>query len=311
VLPSTSAETGLLGIYLNDHLATFTLSVDLARRAAGGERDGALADTLDRLAAELEADRDALREVMRSLDVGVRQYKVLAARVAERIGRFKPNGHLLSRSPLSTVLETEGLGAAIEANASCWRTLRELADADPRLDVDRMRTLLARAQRQAETAAECRRQAVAAALGAPSPEASAEEPAAPPASEEPAPPVAPPLPEATVPAPAHEDLPLPDYDHLPIGSLAARIRTLDPAGIEQLLAYERAHADRPQVLLFLQRRREELAQGAAPTAGDAAAQRPEASPAGTGGSPVSPATAGPPINPPSHGVPTNPAQPRT
>lgn len=28
-------------------------------------------------------------------------------------------------------------------------------------------------------------------------------------------------------APSRDELPLPDYDHLPLGSLAARIRTLD------------------------------------------------------------------------------------
>ncbi|MCW2609145.1 MAG: hypothetical protein JWM15_391, partial [Cryptosporangiaceae bacterium] len=41
-----------------------------------------------------------------------------------------------------------------------------------------------------------------------------------------------------------EELSLPDYDHLPIGSLEHRVRTLDVDGLERLLAYEEAHAHR-------------------------------------------------------------------
>ena len=44
------------------------------------------------------------------------------------------------------------------------------------------------------------------------------------------------------------DLPLPDYDHLHVGSLTSRIRTLDAADLKTLLAYERAHANRFQVV---------------------------------------------------------------
>jgi hypothetical protein len=201
---------------------------------------------------------------MRDLDVPVRQYKVLFAHVAERLGRLKPNGHLRSRSPLSNVVEIEGLGAVVAINVACWRTLREVADADPRLDLFRIRALMDRAQRQAETLADCRSQAVAEALlpvGGSATEAPAPEP---PSTDA----------KADVEVPAHRDLPLPDYDHLPTGSLASRIRALDGDGIEELLAYERAHAHRLPVLLVLEHRREELAAGALPTSGDVTARRP-------------------------------------
>lgn len=56
-------------------------------------------------------------------------------------------------------------------------------------------------------------------------------------------------------APDHDELPLPDCDHLPIGSLAGRVRTLVAAGVEELLAYERAHAHRTAVLELLECRR--------------------------------------------------------
>ena len=39
-----------------------------------------------------------------------------------------------------------------------------------------------------------------------------------------------------------DSLPLPDYDHLPVGSLTSRIRTLDADGLQTVLGYEKAHA---------------------------------------------------------------------
>jgi len=110
--------------------------------------------------------------------------------------------------------------------------------------------------------------------------------------------------------PHHDQLPLPDYDHLPLGSLESRIRSLDAEGVGMLLAYERAHGDRLPVTQILERRLEDLRNGAEPTDGSPMASTPEADPAPATGSKVTPATTGPPINPPSHGDPTNPAQPR-
>lgn len=108
----------------------------------------------------------------------------------------------------------------------------------------------------------------------------------------------------------HDDLPLPDYDHRPVGSLESRVRTLDAHGVRQLLDYERAHGDRLPVVQVLERRLEALETGAEPTAGDPEGATPETGGA-AGGSKVSPQTQGPKVNPPSQGVPTNPAQPRT
>lgn len=108
-----------------------------------------------------------------------------------------------------------------------------------------------------------------------------------------------------------EALPIPDYDHLPLGSLTHRIRSLDTAGLGQLIDYEREHGGRVPVLQVLEARRDALQRGAEPSAGDPSAAAADVSPPSQGGSAVSPDTAGPVLNPPSHGVPTNPAQPRS
>ena len=110
---------------------------------------------------------------------------------------------------------------------------------------------------------------------------------------------------------AADDLPLPDYDELPLGTIESRVRALDADGVAALLDHERAHADRVQVVQLLEHRLERLRSGeVAPSGGDPAAPVPEAVPGQPGGSQASPATEGPPQNPPSQGDPTNPAQPR-
>ena len=108
----------------------------------------------------------------------------------------------------------------------------------------------------------------------------------------------------------HDQLPLPDYDHLPVDGLISRLRSLDARGLETVLEYERAHADRLRVVTAMEHRLAALKEGAQPSGGDPAAAAADDPQPAAAGSPVSEATSGPPVNPPSQGVPTNPAQPR-
>lgn len=110
--------------------------------------------------------------------------------------------------------------------------------------------------------------------------------------------------------PHHDQLPLPDYDHLPVGSLEGRIRSLDADGLEQLLTYERAHGDRLPVVQVLQHRLDAVRGGAEPSQGSPLAATPELQHAPPPPSEASPSTEGPTINPPSQGDPTNPAAPK-
>lgn len=140
----------LLGVYLNDHLAGSTVSMGLARRmAAAAEPGSERAATLSGLATEITRDRAALLRIMAALGVQVRGYKIFAAWAGEKAGRLKLNGRLLTRSPLSDLVETEFLRLAVENGAAGLRTLRELAGHDDRLDAGRLDDLIARADRQA------------------------------------------------------------------------------------------------------------------------------------------------------------------
>lgn len=116
--------------------------------------------------------------------------------------------------------------------------------------------------------------------------------------------------DSTDETPTRDELPIPDYDHLPVGSLTHRIRSLDSDGLGQLIDYEREHGARVPVLQVLQSSVHAVEGGAEPSGGDPSAEPGDVAPASAGGSAVSPQTEGPVLNPPSHGVPTNPAQPR-
>src|SRR3954471_13597437 len=93
-------------------------------------------------------------------------------------------------------------------------------------------------------------------------------------------------------------LPLPDYDHLTVGDLTHRIRSLDADALQTLLRYERDHADRLPVVQVLTTRLEEVRGGESLSSGTAAAPSAGAAPAPDAGSVVAPATSGPAMNPP-------------
>lgn len=140
----------LLGIYLNDHLAGSGAGIALVRRAARAHRGTDAGPRLAALAEEITEDRDSLREVMMALDVPANNLRMLMGSAVAQAGRLKPNGRLLSRSPLSDVLELEAIRLGVEGKKELWRALHTLARTDPLLDTEAMGRLLARAERQAD-----------------------------------------------------------------------------------------------------------------------------------------------------------------
>ena len=116
----------LLAIYLNDHLAAATLGVELARRLRSSNRgDAEFGEPLAKVCAEIEADRDTLLRLMGHLQVGRDPVKPVLAKLAERLGRLKLNGQLRGYSPLSRVIELEGLATGIGAKLQLWNALEQ------------------------------------------------------------------------------------------------------------------------------------------------------------------------------------------
>lgn len=96
-------------------------------------------------------------------------------------------------------------------------------------------------------------------------------------------------------------LPIPGFDHLPLGSVADRIRALDEDQLQELIDHEEGQGNRLPVLEVLRSRREQLRDGARPSDGAQDDLHPE-----TGrtehGSPVGPDSAARPGPPDRHGL---------
>jgi hypothetical protein len=136
-----------LATYLNDHLGGSTAGLELVRRAARENEGNELGAFLADLVVEIEADRKTLEAIMAELGVGVDRAKVAAGWAVEKVGRLKPNAQLRGYSPLSPLVELEGLLAGIQGKLAMWRALAEVADAVG-LDRVRMEELAARAEGQ-------------------------------------------------------------------------------------------------------------------------------------------------------------------
>jgi hypothetical protein len=153
-----------LKIYLEDHYAGSTAGLELARRTAGANRGTVYGDVLERIALEVEEDRDALRAIMTTLGMGPDRFKVAGAWAGEKMGRLKLNGHLTSYSPASRVIEIEGLFLGVTGKRCLWAALRDVAALEPRLDMDQLDLLIERADRQRNVLEELRLKAISEAV---------------------------------------------------------------------------------------------------------------------------------------------------
>jgi hypothetical protein len=136
-----------LTTYVQDHRAGAEAGVRLARRCHDHAPDPTTAAELARIVEEIEADRVSLAAIMDGLGVEASKVKDVAGLAAERIGRLKLNGRLVRTSPLSVVVELEGLIGAVSVKRELWATLSVLAGARAAPD-ERLATLLARADDQ-------------------------------------------------------------------------------------------------------------------------------------------------------------------
>ncbi len=137
--------------YLQHHWASSTAGAAAFRRVGRNHRDPAAAAEIRQLASEVSSDREALRRIM--LSVGVRPSVVgtSMARLTELAGRLKPNGRLLTRPPLTDVVELESLRLAVSGKRAGFDVLRAAADDDPRLDAHELDRLLDRAEEHQRT----------------------------------------------------------------------------------------------------------------------------------------------------------------
>jgi hypothetical protein len=163
--PGGIRNTDLLGVYTNDHLASATGGVELVSRMLGRWRGTSYEPRLEQLLDELREERTALRTQMQTLGLPVREYKQAAVWLGEKVSRAKLNGHLVSRSPLSDLVEFEFIATAVLAKRAGFETLRAAGEADSRIDRALFDRLIDQADRQHHWLADVRREVAAHVFG--------------------------------------------------------------------------------------------------------------------------------------------------
>jgi hypothetical protein len=151
--------TEQLAIYMRDHRAGATGGLNLARRAAEENEGTPYGQFLANLADEIDEDTGVLEQIMSRFDVTPDLLKNAGAKVGEKVARLKPNGQLTGYSPLSRVLEIEGLRSGVQGKLSLWQSLLEVAPQHPELDEAEVDELATRAEGQLEGLREMHRQA--------------------------------------------------------------------------------------------------------------------------------------------------------
>ncbi|WP_346618817.1 hypothetical protein [Blastococcus montanus] len=165
--PATGAvrNPDLLAVYCNDHLAAATGLIELVGRMLGRHRGSRFEEPLERLLDELREQRAALRTTMGAMGLPVRRYKLAAVWVAEKLGRGALNGRLLTRSPLSDLLEFEIAVTAVLAMRQGFQTLSALGQVDRRVDADLHARLVEQTGRQHRWLSAARREVAATVFG--------------------------------------------------------------------------------------------------------------------------------------------------
>jgi hypothetical protein len=151
-----------LHVHLQNHWTAATAGVDFARRVARSHEGTAAGIGLAEVSDQVADDRESLRKIMQQLGVRPARVVPLAARLVERLGRLKPNGHLIRRSPVSDVLELEAFRGAVTTKQAGWDTLVVLAETDDRLPREWLLQLGERAREQAASLTAIQREVAAA-----------------------------------------------------------------------------------------------------------------------------------------------------
>ena len=143
----------LLAIYLRDHHAAAIAETEVAKRSANSNQGTAFAGLLEELQREALEDLRSLDEIMQRLGIQSAKGKDGAAWVAEKLGRLKLNGSVTAYSPLSRVVELEGISIAVESKKAMWRSLQQLEDDRlQRSELERLEARAADQQRRLEAA---------------------------------------------------------------------------------------------------------------------------------------------------------------
>jgi hypothetical protein len=130
-----------MDLYLNDHLAGAMLGSDLAGQLRDRETDASRREFLRGIAADIDADRETLLELMESLDVSRNPVKQVSGWLSEKASRVKFSGASSREPGHGAFMARETLRLGVAGKKCLWLALKEARGAYPQLndvDLDRL-----------------------------------------------------------------------------------------------------------------------------------------------------------------------------
>ncbi len=133
----------LLAHHLRIHLTGAAAGIELFGRGENlWDRDAR--EVVGRIRRELVEERRSLVDMVEALGSSDPALIATVARIGERVGRLKPNGDLLRRTPLTDVVDLEAMHDAVAGKVAGWRAMLH----SPRLDRPELQRLLDQGLRQ-------------------------------------------------------------------------------------------------------------------------------------------------------------------
>ena len=136
-----------LDTYLNDHLAGSTLGVDLAKQIRDGS-EAPLRELMERIAAEIEEDRETLIELMDRIGTSKNPVKKATAWMTEKASRAKFSGLSSGEPDVGRLMALESLTLGVAGKECLWQVLKRVADRYAPLAAIDLERLIERARNQ-------------------------------------------------------------------------------------------------------------------------------------------------------------------
>lgn len=136
-----------LGHYIRIHLTGAAGGIELFSRGAD-LYDPAAREVVEGIRTELHDERRRLLAIAGNLGVRPAPLATAVAKIGEKVGRLKPNGHPLRRTRMTDLVDLEAMRIALAGKISGWEGLLTVVDEYAALPRDEIADLLAQALRQ-------------------------------------------------------------------------------------------------------------------------------------------------------------------
>ena len=123
-----TADRELIELYLSDHLTGATAGLERIERMEEAFADTPVFRQISEVADKIRRERALLVQIIDDLGLKRKPYRQALAWLGEHAGRVKLNNRIISRSPMTLVLEAELMRSAVMGKLGGWQALHDNAE---------------------------------------------------------------------------------------------------------------------------------------------------------------------------------------